>query len=61
MDAWRNPLIAQCQATKAQAAELLERSVVLEHQVRDTLQQSSQNRVLRYGMLIGEADSLGQA
>jgi hypothetical protein len=68
MDAWWNTLIAQCQATKVQAAELLaqtaellERSVVLQHQVRDTLQQSSQNRALRYGMLIGEADSLGQA
>ena len=68
MDFWRNTLIAQCQATKeqaaellAQTAELLERSAVVEHRVRDTLQQISQDRVLRYGMPIREADSLGQA
>ncbi|HEY7263570.1 MAG TPA: hypothetical protein VH589_19040 [Trebonia sp.] len=63
MDFWWNTLTAQCQATKVQAAELLaqtaellERSAVLEHRVRDTLQQISQDRALRSGMLIREAD-----
>jgi hypothetical protein len=68
VDFWWNTLIAQCQATKVQAAELLaqtaellERSAVVEHRVRDTLQQISQDRDLRYGMLVREADLLGQA
>ena len=68
MDFWWSTLSEQCQATKVQAAELLaqtaellERSAVVEHRVRDTLQQISQDRVLRYGMLVREADSLGQA
>lgn len=68
MNVWLDTLIAQCQATKVQAAELLaqtaevlERSTVLELRVRDTLQQVSQDRALRDGMLIREAGSLGQA
>jgi hypothetical protein len=52
----RDALIARCHATRAQTAELLERSRVLEWQLRETLRQAHQDRARRYGMLTRKAE-----
>lgn len=54
MDSRWDTLIARCQATMAQTAELLKHSTMLERQLLETLNQIRQSRARRYGMLIRE-------
>lgn len=61
MDSRWDILIARCQATTAQTAELLKHSMMLERQLRVTLNQIRQSRARRYGMLISELGPLDEA